>query len=132
MTTTRAARLLGDRPQSLGEEIANAISHGAGCLLAIASLPILVLQAARHGEAADIVGASLFSSTMIVLYLVSAVYHALPVGNAKRWLNRLDHAAIYLFIAGSYMPFLLGVLRGAWGWSLFGVVWGIAAFGVAA
>jgi hemolysin III len=69
---------------------------------------------------------------MIVLYLVSALYHALPPGAAKRWFNRLDHAAIYLFIAGSYMPYLLGVLRGAWGWTLFGIVWGTAAFGVSA
>ena len=72
----------------------------------------------------------LFSATMIMLYLISALYHALPAGAAKHWFNRLDHAAIYLFIAGSYMPYLLGVLRGGWGWSLFGVVWSAAAFGV--
>jgi hemolysin III len=121
-----------DRPQTLGEEIANALSHGLGFLLAVASLPILVHQTAVHGGAADVVGASLFSATMILLYLVSTVYHALPVGSAKRWFARLDHAAIYLFIAGSYMPFVLGVLRGGWGWLLFGVVWAIAALGVAA
>jgi hemolysin III len=69
---------------------------------------------------------------MIVLYGVSTLYHALPAGRGKHWLQRLDHAAIYLFIAGSYMPFLLGVLSGAWGWSLFGVVWGAAAIGVGA
>lgn len=121
-----------ERPQTFGEELANALSHGIGFLLAVASLPILVQFAARRGGAADVVGASLFAATMIVLYLVSALYHALPAGGAKRWLNRLDHAAIYVFIAGSYMPYLLGVLRGAWGWTLFGVVWGIAACGVAA
>jgi hemolysin III len=121
-----------ERPQTFGEEIANALSHGIGFLLAVASMPVLVHFAAQRGGAADVIGASLFSATMIVLYLVSALYHALPVGAAKRWLNRLDHAAIYVFIAGSYMPYLLGVLRGAWGWSLFGVVWGIAACGVAA
>jgi hemolysin III len=121
-----------ERPQTLGEEIANALSHGLGCLLAIASLPILVQQAAQHGSAADIVGASLFSATMITLYLVSTVYHALPAGRAKHWFARLDHAAIYLFIAGSYMPFVLGVLRGGWGWTLFIIVWTIAAVGVAA
>jgi hemolysin III len=69
---------------------------------------------------------------MILLYGVSTLYHALPAGRAKRWFNRLDHAAIYLFIAGSYMPYLLGVLRGPWGWTLFGVVWGAAALGVVA
>jgi hemolysin III len=120
------------RDQSFGEEIANALSHGLGCLLAIASLPILVHRAATNGGTADVVGASLFASTAIVLYLVSTLYHALPPGIAKQWLNRLDHAAIYLFIAGSYMPFLLGVLNGAWGWSLFGVVWGAGALGIVA
>jgi len=65
-----------------------------------------------------------------VLYLASTLYHALPAGRAKAWLNRFDHAAIYVFIAGSYTPFTLGVLRGAWGWTLFGIVWGVAAFGV--
>jgi hemolysin III len=117
----------GARPQTLGEEIANAISHGLGFLLAAASLPVLVLQA---GGAAQVVGASVFSGTMMLLYLVSTLYHALPAGRAKRWFNRLDHAAIFVFIAGSYTPFTLGVLRGAWGWSLFGVVWALAALGV--
>ena len=116
----------------MAEEIANAISHGAGLLLAVASLPILVLHSARHGGTADVVGASLFAATMILLYLVSALYHALPSGRAKHWFNRMDHAAIYVFIAGSYMPYLLGVLRGPWGWTLFGIVWGVAALGVAA
>jgi hemolysin III len=120
------------REQTFGEELANALSHGLGFLLAVASLPILVHHAAVHGGAANIVAASLFAGTAILLYLVSTLYHALPGGSAKRWFNRLDHASIYLFIAGSYMPFLLGVLQGAWGWSLFGVVWGAAALGVGA
>ncbi|WP_284616716.1 PAQR family membrane homeostasis protein TrhA [Aquabacterium humicola] len=120
------------RDQTLGEEIANAISHGIGCLLAIASLPILVHHAAVRGSAANVIAASLFAGTAIVLYLVSTLYHALPAGAAKRWFNRLDHASIYLFIAGSYMPFVLGVLRGAWGWTLFGIVWAAAGLGIAA
>lgn len=119
------------RAQTFGEEIANALSHGLGLLLALASLPILVWQAARLGGPADVVGASLFAGTGIVLYLVSTLYHALPAGRAKAWLCRLDHAAIYLFIAGSYAPFTLGVLYGPWGWALFGVVWAAAALGVA-
>ncbi len=121
-----------DREQTRGEEIANALSHGFGCLLALAALPILVQGAAERGSAANVVAASLFASTMIVLYFVSTLYHALPSGRAKVWLNRLDHASIYLLIAGSYMPFLFGVLSGAWGWSLFGVVWAAAALGVTA
>jgi hemolysin III len=119
-----------DRPQTLGEEIANAISHGLGCLLAIASLPILVFNAAQQGTAVNVVAASVFAGTAILLYLISALYHAIPASAAKEWLGRLDHAAIYLFIAGSYTPFALGVLNGSWGWTLFGIIWGAAALGV--
>jgi len=125
MTTLSRARA-----QTLGEEIANSLSHGVGLLLALAALPVLVHAAAQRGGAADIVAASVFAATMVLLYGVSTLYHALPAGRAKAWLNRLDHASIYLFIAGSYMPFLLGVLSGAWGWSLFAVVWTAAALGV--
>jgi hemolysin III len=132
MTKTAPHPLLHERPQTVGEEIANAISHGIGCLLAVASLPILAVVTVQHGGVADVVGASVFSATMIVLYLVSALYLALPPGAAKRWFNRLDHCAIYVFIAGSYTPFVLGVLRGGWGWALFGIVWALAALGVAA
>ena len=120
------------RIQTLGEEIANAVSHGLGLLLAVAALPILVFNAAQQGQAANVVGASLFAGTAIVLYLISTLYHALPVGRAKLLLNRLDHAAIYLFIAGSYMPFLLGVLRGPWGWALLSAVTAAAVVGVGA
>jgi hemolysin III len=120
-----------ERPQTLGEEIANALTHGLGFLLAVASMPILVWQAQRLGGTVDVVGAAVFAATMMLLYGVSALYHALPAGTAKHWLQRLDHAAIYLFIAGSYTPFTLGVLGGPWGWSLFVVVWSAAAFGVA-
>ena len=120
------------RDQTLGEEIANAISHGLGLLLAIASLPILVYSAQQNRQGDGILGASLFAGTAIVLYLVSTLYHALPAGRAKLLMNRLDHAAIYLFIAGSYMPFLFGVLRGPWGWSLFVMVTAAAVVGVGA
>jgi len=119
-----------DRPQTRGEEFANVASHGAGCLLAVAGLPVLVWQAAQRGRAADITAAAVFAGAMVLLYGVSTLYHAVPAGRAKQWLNRFDHAAIFVFIAASYTPFTLGVLRGAWGWSLFGVVWGVAAFGV--
>jgi len=121
---------LDDRPQTAGEEIANAISHGLGFLLAVASLPILVM-ATRHGTALDIVAVAIFSVTMMLSYLSSTLYHAIPAGRAKSLLNRIDHAAIYLFIAGSYTPFALGVLRGRWGWTLFGAIWAMAAAGIA-
>ena len=132
MTTSSATAIIFDeRPQTLGEEIANAISHGLGFLLAIASLPILVVMAVRHGTALNIVAVSVFSVTMMLLYLSSTLYHAIPDGRVKDFLARLDHAAIYLFIAGSYTPFALGVLHGATGWTLFGAVWAMAAAGIA-
>lgn len=124
-----------DRPQTLGEEIANAISHGLGALLAVAALPILVIRALNHGGIADVVAAAVFAATAILLYGISALYHALPAtlagGRIKAWLNRLDHAAIYVFIAGSYTPFTLGVLNTGPGLTLLVAVWAAAAFGVA-
>jgi hemolysin III len=119
------------REQTLGEEIANALSHGLGFLLAVAALPVL-LAFSSSGGTAHVVAASVFAATMMALYLASALYHALPAGRAKRFFGRLDHAAIFIFIAGSYTPFVLGPLRGAWGWTLFGIVWTIAALGVTA
>jgi len=134
MKSQTLTRLLAEqRPQTLGEEIANAISHGIGFLLAVASLPILLNSCAeRGGQAIDFVAVSLFAATMMLLYLVSTVYHALPVGRVKELFNRFDHAAIYLFIAGSYTPFALGALRGGLGWGLFALVWALAAMGVLA
>ncbi|HWH84013.1 MAG TPA: hemolysin III family protein [Burkholderiaceae bacterium] len=121
-----------ERAQSFGEELANSISHGLGFVLAIASLPVLLALRPASGNALDSAAASVFSATMMLLYGVSTLYHAWPGGRIKRWLNRCDHAAIYLFIAGSYTPFVLGVLRGGWGWSLFGVIWSLAALGTVA
>jgi hemolysin III len=115
---------------SLGEEIANAVSHGVGVLAALVATPFLVLAAARRGDWVAIVGASVFAATVVVLYLASTLYHALPRNRAKRVFRVLDHSAIFLLIAGTYTPFTLGVLRGAWGWTLFSVVWGLAVLGV--
>lgn len=117
------------RAQSRGEEIANSISHGTGFIAALIALPILVLSARRHGAAA-IVGAGVFALTMLLLYLTSTLYHALAPNRAKRVFQILDHGAIYLLIAGTYTPITLGVLRGAWGWALFGLVWALAILGV--
>jgi hemolysin III len=115
--------------QSVGEEIANSVSHGVGFLAVLAVTPFLVLAAIPHG-AASIVGVSIFAATMAVLYLASTLYHALPNSRAKRVFRVIDHGAIFLLIAGTYTPFTLGILRGTWGWALFGTVWGLALAGV--
>lgn len=120
------------RRQSQGEEIANSISHGLGLAGAIAVIPFLVLTAIRHGDAGTIVGAAIFGFSMIMLYGSSTLYHALPhTGQkAKRLFQLFDHLSIYILIAGSYTPFTLGVLRGSLGWTLFGIVWGLAVLGM--
>jgi hemolysin III len=120
-----------EREQSRGEEIANSISHGIGLVAALVATPFLVLQAVRRGDTGFIVGASVFAATMVLLYLASTLYHALPIGKAKRVFRVIEHSAIFLLIAGTYTPFTLGVLRGAWGWTLLGLVWGLAVAGVA-
>jgi len=118
------------RAQSRGEEIANSVSHGIGLAAAAAATPILIIEAARRGGAMGVVGASIFASTVGLLYLTSVLYHALPPNRAKRFFQLLDHGAIFLLIAGTYTPFTLGVLRGAWGWTLLGLVWSLALAGV--
>jgi len=120
----------GDRPQSPGEELANSVSHGVALVAAVLGAPVLVVSAVRKGDPAGVVGAIVFAATMVLLYLASTLYHALPGPRAKRILRMLDHGAIYLLIAGTYTPFTLGVLRGGWGWALFGIVWGLAAAGI--
>ena len=120
-----------ERPQSLGEEVANSVSHGVGLSAAVAAFPVLVIAAQQRGDTSGIVGASVFATTMVLLYLASTLFHALPRCRAKRVFQILDHSAIYLLIAGTYTPFTLGVLRGDWGWTLFGLVWGMAIVGTA-
>ncbi len=118
------------RPQTVGEEIANSVSHGVGFVLAIAALPVLVVNAMPRGAAA-VTGAAVFAATLALLYLASTLYHAITHERAKRVLRVLDHSAIYLLIAGTYTPFTLGVLRGPWGWSLLAVIWMLAIAGIA-
>lgn len=107
----------------------NSISHAVGVALAALGTALLVLTAARLGDPWKIVSFSIYGATLIVLYSVSTLYHSLR-GRAKDVLRKLDHCAIYLLIAGSYTPFTLVSLRGAWGWSLLGVVWGLAVLGI--
>ncbi len=111
-------------------EFANSLTHGLGTVLAIAALVIMVVLAAMKGTARHVVGVSVFGASLVVLYAVSTVYHALRDPGVKSIFHILDHAAIFLLIAGTYTPYCIATLRGTWGWSLFGVVWGLAALGV--
>ena len=115
---------------SLGEEIANSITHGLGALAGIAALVLLVIPSAQMGDAWRVVTFSIYGASMITLYLASTLYHSIAVARARPWLERIDHAAIYIFIAGTYTPIALLVLGGWVGWTLFGVVWGIALAGI--
>ena len=119
-----------NRVQSQGEEIANSISHGIGVIAAVVGTPFLLANAIRHGDTGFIVGTSIFAASMILLYLASALYHAWPIGKAKRCFRIIEHSAIFVLIAGTYTPLTLGILRGAMGWTLFGLIWGLAIAGV--
>jgi len=118
------------QPYSLPEEIANSVTHGIAFLLAIAALAVMVVFAALHGTAWHVVACSLYGSTLTLLYAASTLYHSIRQPKAKAILKIIDHAAIYLLIAGTYTPFLLVPMRGPWGWSLFGVLWGSALVGI--
>ena len=121
--------MLVERSQSPAEEFANSLTHGIGLLGSIAALPVLVATA-RGGGGWLVAAASVYGASLVVLYTTSVLYHALTGARAKAVIRRCDHAAIYLLIAGTYSPFLLGPLRGPWGWSLLGVVWACAVTGI--
>ena len=116
---------------SIAEEIANGVTHGVGIVLAIAGLTVLTAFAALNGDAWHVVACSIFGATLILAYTASTLYHSVQVQRLKAALRALDHAAIFLLIAGTYTPFMLVNLRGPWGWSLFGVIWGLALLGIA-
>ena len=115
---------------SLGEEIANSITHGIGAALSIAALVLLVVFAALRGDAWRVVGFSIFGSSLFILYLTSTLYHSFTNRRVKRFFRVLDHSMVFILIAGSYTPLTLTVLRGPWGWTLFGLIWGLAIFGI--
>lgn len=119
-----------ERVQTLGEEIANSVSHGIGLVAAVVATPYLVAAALNRGTTATVVGVSVFAATMMLMYMTSTLYHAIPGPRAKKIFRILDHNAIFLLIAGTYTPILLGVLSGTWGWTLFGLVWGLALAGI--
>jgi hemolysin III len=118
------------REQSQAEETANSISHGIALVAALVGAPFLITHAARSGNTGFLVGTSLFSATVIFLYLASTIYHALPTGKAKRVFKVVEHSAIFVLIAGTYTPFTLGVLDGVWGRALLVGIWGLALAGI--
>ncbi|MBW2622617.1 MAG: hemolysin III family protein [Deltaproteobacteria bacterium] len=119
-----------DGHSTVGEEIANSITHGIGALLSIPGLVILIVLAVSKGDAWNIVGFTIFGATLIILYTASTLYHSLAKTPAIKVFQILDRSAIFLLIAGTYTPFLLDGLRGARGWSLFGVIWGLSIIGI--
>jgi hemolysin III len=112
------------------EELAHGITHGIGAGLAIAGLIFLLLAAIRYGDSVHIVSAAVYGGSLILLYLASTLYHLLSGLAIKRFFQQLDHAMIYILIAGTYTPLTLVTLRGGWGWTLFGLVWGLALCGL--
>ncbi len=119
-----------ERPQSQGEEIANSVSHGVGFVAALASAPVLITTTAKTGTSLNVVGASVFAVTMVLLYCASTLYHVASREKVKALLRKVDHGAIFLLIAGTYTPFTLGPLSGPVGWTLFAVIWSLALIGV--
>lgn len=117
------------RAYTIKEEIISSAVHGVGIVFGIAALTILTALAARYGNAWSIVSSAIFGVSMILLYLASTLYHAITNETAKRSLKKFDHIAIYYLIAGSYTPFLLVNLRGWVGWTIFGIIWGLAVLG---
>ena len=108
----------------------NQLTHGVGAGLGVAGLVVLVTMARRHGDAWHVVSSSIFGAALVLLYTASTLYHSFESALTRQRLQKLDHAAIFLLIAGTYTPFALVTLRGPWGWSLFGVIWGLAIVGV--
>ncbi|MFN7791597.1 MAG: PAQR family membrane homeostasis protein TrhA [Cyclobacteriaceae bacterium] len=123
------ANYMHNRTVSTGEEIANAITHGIGALLAVAALVVLIVMAAIHGSVWHIVSFSIFGATLVLLYFASTLYHSLTHAKAKRVFHKFDHISFYLLIAGTYTPFCLTALRGWIGWTVLGVVWSCAILG---
>lgn len=117
---------------SLGhrEELANTLTHGLGVIASVVAGAVMITLTAIHGNAWQIVSASIFSASLIFLYVASSLHHGIASPKAKSRLLVLDHCAIYVLIAGTYTPFTLVTLNGPWGWSLFGVIWGLAAVGI--
>lgn len=118
------------KPYSLGEEIFNSVSHGIGGLLSIAGTVVLIVFCAVYSDAWAVVSASIYGASLIILYTMSTLYHAITNNKAKKFFRIMDHDTIFFLIAGTYTPFTLVTLRGPVGWVLFGIVWGAAIIGI--
>ncbi len=119
-----------DNLYTLGEELAHAITHGLGVVLAIIGLVVLVVRSVLYGNIWHVVASSVFGATLVMMYAASTLYHSIPLPRARHVLRVIDHSLIFLLIAGTYTPFTLVTLRGPWGWSLFGFTWSLAVIGV--
>lgn len=118
------------RKYTTGEEVFNSVTHGVGALLAIAGCVILIVRAVLFADAITVVSAAIYGASLIMLYTMSTLYHAIQPEGAKKVFRIFDHGTIYLLIAGTYTPFTLSCLRGALGWTLFGIIWGCAILGI--
>ncbi len=120
-----------DREETPGERVANAVTHGVGFVLSVACLVLLVVFSRLNGGVWEIVSCSVYGAMLVTLYLASTLYHSIHRPRVRHILHIIDHAAIYLLIAGTYTPYALVSLRGGLGWTLFGLIWGLALFGIA-
>ncbi|MGI9553393.1 MAG: PAQR family membrane homeostasis protein TrhA [Thermodesulfobacteriota bacterium] len=119
-----------ERPQTNGEELANCITHGLFLIAAVIFTPIIIAKSLKTENSMIILTTAIFVASVIIVYLISTVYHAMPRNSAKDTLRIVDHGAIYLLIAGTYTPFALNVIKGNWGWTLFSIEWGLAFIGI--
>lgn len=126
----RSARILVRDLYSVGEEIANALTHGIGALLGVVALTLMIVMSARYSDAARLISALIYGSSLVLLYLTSTLYHSIQSPRAKKLFQILDHCAIYILIAGTYTPFMLISLKGTWGYSLLVAIWSLAIFGI--
>ncbi len=115
---------------SLGEEIMNGVTHGVGAALSVAGLTVLVVLAVLYGNVKQVVSFSIYGASLIILYVASTLYHSFQQPKVKRVFRIIDHASIFLLIAGTYTPFLLLGVQGAWGWTFLIIIWGLAILGV--
>lgn len=115
---------------TLGEEIFSSVTHGVGTILAVGGTAVLIVLSAIFGDAWAVVSSAIFGASLIILYCMSTLYHAITNPKAKSFFRIMDHTTIFFLIAGTYTPITISVLRGAIGWVLFGVVWGAAILGI--